>query len=78
MGKLEPKIDPDLLAQAQAAGVEVDSVIEAALRAALRKADSAAADARAAAWAEENAEAIADYNRRIRERGLVGAEFRKW
>ena len=29
-------------------------------------------------WAEENAEAIADYNRRIRARGLIGAEFRKW
>jgi antitoxin CcdA len=78
MGKIEPKIDPDLLAQAQEAGVPVDRVIDEALRAALRKTDTAAADARAAKWAEENAEAIADYNRRIRERGMIGDEFRKW
>ena len=52
-------------------------VAEAAIRAALSKADPSAAEARAATWAEENAEAIADYNRRIRERGLIGAEFRK-
>ena len=56
----------------------VERVIEEALRAALRKADRVAADARAAKWAEENAEAIADYNRRIHERGLIGSEFRKW
>jgi antitoxin CcdA len=77
MGK-DPKIDPELLSQAEEAGVAVEQVIEDALRAALRKADTAAADARAAKWAEENAEAIADYNRRIRERGVIGAEFRKW
>jgi antitoxin CcdA len=53
-------------------------VIDDALRTALRKADAAAADARAAKWAEENAEAIEDYNRRMRERGLIGEEFRKW
>ena len=77
MGK-EPNIDPDLLARALDAGVEVDAVLNDALRAALHRLDTAGADARAAKWAEENAEAIADYNRRIRERGLVGAEFRKW
>lgn len=78
MGKPELKIDPELLAQARAAGVPVDDVVDRALRLALQKADPAAADARAAKWAEENAEAIADYNRRIRERGLIGDEFRKW
>jgi post-segregation antitoxin (ccd killing protein) len=78
MGKADLKIDPELLAQAQEAGVPVDSVIDDALRAALRKADTAAADARAATWAEENAEAIADYNRRIRERGVVASGFRTW
>jgi antitoxin CcdA len=78
MGKADLKIDPELLAQAQEAGVPVDSVIDDALRAALRKADTAAADARAAKWAEENAEAIADYNRRIRERGVVASGFRTW
>lgn len=78
MGKQDPRIDPQLLAQAHAAGVEVEAVIDAALKTALRRLDTAGAEARAAAWAEENAEAIADYNRRIRERGLIGAEFRKW
>jgi antitoxin CcdA len=77
MGK-DPKIDPDLLARAEAAGVSVDDVLNDALRKAVGRADKAGADARAAKWAEENAEAIADYNRRIRERGLIGAEFRKW
>ena len=77
MGK-EPNIDPDLLARAQEAGVEVDVVLNDALREAVRRLDTAGADARAAKWAEDNAEAIADYNRRIRERGLIGAEFRKW
>ena len=80
MGKTELRIDADLLAQAQAAGVPTELVVERALREALLAASgrAAAADARAAKWAEENAEAIADYNRRIRERGLIGEEFRKW
>jgi len=77
MGK-EPKIDPELLAQAEEAGVPVDQVIEEALRQALIRADKAGADARAAKWAEDNAEAIADYNRRIRERGVFSANLRKW
>lgn len=37
-----------------------------------------AAEARAAKWAEENADAIEDYNRRIAERGLIGADWRRW
>ena len=78
MGKAELKIDADLLAQAKAAGVSVEHVAEEALKAAIRKVDTHGADARAAKWAEENAEAIEDYNRRIRERGLIGSEFRKW
>lgn len=78
MGKAELKIDADLLAQAQAAGVKADVVAEAAIRAAVAKADPEAADARARQWAEENAEAIADYNRRIRERGVFSDGFRKW
>ena len=78
MGKIEPKIDPELLARAEAAGVPVDRVIEEALQRALSQADKAGADARAAKWAEENAEAIKDYNRRIRERGVFSANVRKW
>lgn len=80
MGKpeLNLHVDDELLAQAQAAGVAIERVAESAIRLALSKADPRAADARAAKWVEENAEAIRDYNRRIRERGLIGAEFRKW
>jgi antitoxin CcdA len=77
MGK-EPRIDPELLAQAEAVKLDVDLVLDRALRLELQKVDPAGAEARAAKWAEENAEAIADYNRRIRERGLIGGEFRKW
>jgi post-segregation antitoxin (ccd killing protein) len=77
MGK-DPQIDPELLAQAEAAGVEVNVVIDEALRAALRRADASAADERAAKWAADNAEAIADYNRRIRERGVFSDGFRTW
>lgn len=72
------RIDADLLAQAEAAGVKAGEVAEAAIRAAVSRADPDAAAARAAKWAEENAEAIADYNRRIRERGVFSDEFRKW
>ncbi|HZZ68257.1 MAG TPA: type II toxin-antitoxin system CcdA family antitoxin [Phenylobacterium sp.] len=80
MGKPETNlhVDAELLAQAQAAGVSVEAVAESAIRQALAKADPAAAEERARKWAEENAEAIKDYNRRIRERGLISDEFRKW
>lgn len=78
MGKADLKVDAELLAQAHAAGVQADMVAETAIRAAIANANPEAADARAAKWAADNAEAIADYNRRIRERGLIGAEFRKW
>ena len=77
MGK-NPKIDPDLLARAREAGLEVDAVLNDALSAALRRLDTAAADARAAKWAEENAEGIEDYNRRIRERGVFSRGLRTW
>ena len=80
MGKPELNfhIDDELLAQAAALGVKATQVTEAALRLAISKADPAAADARAAKWAEENAEAIADYNRGIRERGVFSTGLRNW
>ncbi|MDZ4374432.1 MAG: type II toxin-antitoxin system CcdA family antitoxin [Phenylobacterium sp.] len=80
MGKAELrlKIDAELIEQAEAAGLNVERLVERELRLELQKRDPAGAEARAAKWAEENAEAIADYNRRIRERGVIGAEFRKW
>ena len=72
------RIDPELLAQAKALGVNIVDVTEEALRRAISRADPDAADARARKWAEENAEAIADYNRRIRERGVFSTGLRKW
>lgn len=78
MGKAELSVDPELLEQAAAAGLNVDLLIERALRLALQKADPAGAEARAAKWAEENAEAIQDYNRRIRERGVFSDGVRTW
>lgn len=78
MGKIEPKIDPELLAQAQQAGVPVDQVIEDALRAALRRLDDGAADARAAAWAVENADAIQAQKERIEQYEVFGEDLRTW
>lgn len=77
MGKIELKIeiDADLLAKGQAAGIDMARTLENGIRQAT---NAGAGDARAQKWAEENAEAIADYNRRIRERGLIGDEFRNW
>lgn len=78
VGKTELKIDAELVARAEAAGLPVEQVAEDALRAALRKADVTGSDARAAKWAQENAEAIEDYNRRISERGVFSTGLRKW
>ena len=64
-----PKIDPDLLAQAQAGGVDVEAVIDAALRAAVGKLDTAVADAKAAKWAKDSADAMAEYRRRVKDAG---------
>lgn len=80
MGKPELNIDvdPELLAQARRLGVSVGRMSETQLRLHLQKIDPAGAEARARRWAAENAEAIADHNRRIAERGLVADHFRKW
>ena len=43
MGKTEIKIDPELLEQAAAVGLDVDLLVERALRLALQKADPAGA-----------------------------------
>lgn len=82
MGK-EPKIDPQLLAQAQEAGVAVDEVIEEALRAALREAGFDAYrgltdEEKAQKWAEENAEAIEAQRKRIEAFGVFGEDLRTW
>jgi antitoxin CcdA len=78
MGKAELKIDADLLAQAQAAGVKVEQVVESALRVALSKAAREAEDARAAKWAEGNAEAIKAHRAQIEQHGVFGDDLRTW
>jgi post-segregation antitoxin (ccd killing protein) len=94
MGKTELKleIDADLLARAEAAGIPLARVLEAELRHALEMAskyslveaarriaaDPEGAAARAKQWAEENAEAIESYRRRIDEFGVFGEDLRRW
>ena len=71
-------IDPELLEQAARLCIDIGGMSENALRLHLQKVDPAGAEARARRWAEENAEAIKDYNERIRRRGSFGDQFRRW
>ena len=64
------------MALAARLGVAVSGMDERQLRLHLQKIDPAGAEARAKRWAEENAEAIKDHNRRIRERGLLSDYIR--
>ncbi len=86
MGK-EPHIDPELLAQAEAAGVKITQVLESALRVELSKARRRAEDARYAGlsddekarrWAEDNAEAIKAHRDQIEKHGVFGEDLRTW
>jgi len=78
MGKAELKIDADLLAEASAAGVRVEQVVESALRIALSRVASETDDARSVRWAEENAEAIRAHEAQIETHGVFGEDFRAW
>lgn len=80
MDRPEPSsaIDPELLEQAARLGLDTGGISESQLRLHLQKADPAGAEARARRWAEENAEAIKDYNERIRRRGSFGDQFPRW
>jgi post-segregation antitoxin (ccd killing protein) len=69
------EIAEDLLLQAVEAGIDVNGVAEAAIRRAL---EHTSGDERAARWAADNADAIEDYNRRIRERGVFSDGRRTW
>jgi post-segregation antitoxin (ccd killing protein) len=84
------EIDADLLAVADAQGVDINAELEAAIRRRLsaawsltasaerQRTDPDAAAERARQWAEENAEGIEAYNERIDDRGVFGDEFRRW
>ncbi len=81
MGKVDLNIgiDPELLAQAERLGIDVGGMDERTLRLHLQKVDPAGAEDRARRWADENAEAIRDHNRRIDERGLLSDHIRpRW
>ncbi len=71
-------IEQALLDQAARLGVPVNGMSEVQLRLYLQKIDPAGAEDRARRWAEDNADAIKDYNARIRRRGLIGDHFRRW
>jgi antitoxin CcdA len=76
--ELNPGIEPELVEQATRLGISIAGMSEVQLRLHLQKVDPAGADARAKRWAEENAEAIKDHNRRIRDRGLLSEHLRPW
>ncbi|HSV03897.1 MAG TPA: type II toxin-antitoxin system CcdA family antitoxin [Phenylobacterium sp.] len=77
MGKAELRIevDADALKRAQAKGLDLQRIAQSAVEQAVRELSVQEQQTR---WIEENADAFDDYNRRIRERGLIGSEFRKW
>lgn len=64
-------LDPGLLAEARAYGVNLSQAAEAGLR-------RAVAEAKARAWAEENAQALASSNAYAEEKGLPLARFRQF
>ena len=79
MGKTELKIDADLVAEAEAAGLKVEQLAEGALRRALAEADRfrGLSDAeKANKWAEENADALKAQRERIDEYGVFGEDLR--
>jgi antitoxin CcdA len=90
MGKIELKldIDADLLRQAREAGVDMAKAVENGVRQALEHKPDGFAESpavpvhtgedRARHWAEENAEALDDYRKRIERRGPFGEEWRRW
>lgn len=71
-------IDPELLAQAQRLGISVAGMSETQLRLHLQKVDPAGAEERARRWAEENAEALSHYRKRVETAGAFGDDLRKW
>lgn len=64
-------IDPDLVEEAKALGVNASRAAEAGVREAVRA-------AKAEAWLRENAEAIAGWNAWVEENGLPLAKYRQF
>ena len=64
-------IDPQIAAEAKAAGLNLSRILEAALRAELKA-------KREAQWREENREAIEESNRYFAEHGSALDKYRAW
>lgn len=64
-------LDASLLDEARALGINLSRAAEEGILSQVRA-------ARATRWKEDNAEAIADYNRWIEENGVPLSQFRKF
>ena len=73
MGELTPVlVDGALIAEAEALGLEVRSLVEGELRRRIEKRRMADT------WADQNREFVETYNRYIDQHGLAGAEHRRY
>jgi antitoxin CcdA len=77
MGKTELRIeiDADLLARAEARGLDIARTLEAELR---RVVSPAGDDMKARRWAEENEEALKAQLERLDAHGVFGEDLRAW
>jgi antitoxin CcdA len=66
---VDGRIDPDMVAKADALGVDVIAACEAGLQLAIKRAQEAE-------WLEENREAIADFNHWVEHNELPLAKYR--
>jgi antitoxin CcdA len=64
-------IDPALVSEGKAAGLNLSKIAEDAIRATLRRKQQEQ-------WLKDNAEAIAAYNRRVEERGMFNDGLRRF
>ena len=65
------EVDPEALAAARAAGVDLSQLLAEALRRRLPNLDASAREEAARKWYEENKEAVDAYNKMIEEDGFV-------
>ncbi len=72
MTNATPKLDRELIAEAESLGIDVSTVLETDLRRRVEK------ERVAKAWADENCDAIESFNRYIEEYGPFGEEFRQY
>jgi len=70
------EVDPEALAAARAAGIDLSQLLAEALRRRLPNLDAATREEAARKWYEENKEAIDAYNKLIEEHGLFSDGMR--